>query len=529
MSTGRTLGLAVLLLVSSAMTCPAQVYNSADYVRSLYNKYLHREPSSNELTQWVWAFQKGATLTDAQLAFLSSEDYFSRHARNPSSFVVGVYAEVLNRAPSQAEVTAWVNNLDAFRGDRQKFVREFLKAAQQEVTRREPLPSPAANAQEGQLTVMARLLRDSLEDELGGTPQGRPLSIVSRNLVNASRSLELAPKSPPQAASQAFQNVQLALTALENEFKAVRFSAPNSNAYYDRYARLFGSMSGSVAPTPLPPTSSAPPSIPPGGLDARLYNDVLRANTALASDTQQLLYLLRSMINPDGFSKQLLRDVEFFYAQVDGLEHALRVGMPMGEVRSSILRMRALAGGITQTLSQNVPLGQTVGRWNTVAEDLQELGELVGVSIGLAIDPYQPVLYNAPTYNQFPYAVQRPQPPQAPRTTIPTIDQAVAHLNAFVVSLNRFVPYAPQVVGIQTRARSLRLSLLQLRQEAATDANPRTVQTRLGEINQLLQVLAASWQQTVSASRLAAAPNLNEVTQAVQKLSQSYASGYALY
>ena len=137
---GRISVLAGLLLLSSAPASTAQVYNSADFVRSLYQRYLNREPSSNELTQWVWAFQKGTTLTDAQVTFLSSEDYFVRQGRNPNTFMTGLYGEVLNRAPSQAEVTAWVNNLNTYRGNREKLVREFLKAAQQETAQRAPLP-----------------------------------------------------------------------------------------------------------------------------------------------------------------------------------------------------------------------------------------------------------------------------------------------------------------------------------------------------------------------------------------------------
>ena len=524
MPSGRTSWAALLLLATSATTCPAQVYNSADYVRSLYNKYLNREPSSNELTQWVWAFQKGTTLADAQVAFLSSDDYFARHARNPNSWVAGLYAEILNRAPSQAEVSAWVNNLNAYRGDRQRLVREFLKASQQELTQRKPLPASGTAAREGQLTVLARLLRDSMEDELGGTQLNQRLSIVSRNLVNASQSLELTPANAPAAYAQAYQNARMALAAVENEFGSVRYSAPNSSAYLDRCVRQLGSMSGSaLQPGALPPPNPAQPAIPPGGLDVRLYNDVLRAITVLSSDTQQLLYLLRSMINPDGFYLQMLRDVEFFYSQVDALEHVLRVGMPVADVRSDVLRLRALAGGITQTARQNAPLGQVVQRWNVVTQDLQQLGDLVGVSMGLAIDPSQPVLYNSPTYNQFPYAVQRPQPSQAPRNAVATIDQAVARLNAFVVGLSRYLPYAPQVAGVQKQARTLRLSLMQLRQEVSTGANPLTVQTQLGQVNQLLQVLTASWQQTVDATRLAAAPDLKEITLAVQQLNQMYA------
>ena len=106
-----------------------------------------------------------------------------------------------------------------------------------------------------------------------------------------------------------------------------------------------------------------------------------------------------------------------------------------------------------------------------------------------------------------------------------TIDQTVANLNAFVVSLNRYLPYAPQIVGVQTRARSLRLSLMQLRQEAATGATPQALQARLGEVNRLLQALTATWQQTVSATRLASAPDLRDITLAIQQLNQMCSAG----
>ena len=112
--------------------CPAQVYSSADYVRSLYHKYLNREPSSNELTQWVWAFQKGTTLADAQVTFLSSDDYFVRQARNPNSFVTGLYAEVLNRRHPGGGGGLGQES-PAAPGQREKLVRQFLQAAQQDV------------------------------------------------------------------------------------------------------------------------------------------------------------------------------------------------------------------------------------------------------------------------------------------------------------------------------------------------------------------------------------------------------------
>ena len=157
---GRISWLACLLLVSSTPASTAQVYNSADFVRSLYQRYLNREPSSNELTQWVWAFQKGTTVTDAQVTFLSSEDYFVRQAQ-PEYIRDRSVCGSAQPHPSQTEVSAWVNNLNAYRGNREKLVREFLKAAQQETSQRAPLPpassTPAhdAQARDGQLSASA--------------------------------------------------------------------------------------------------------------------------------------------------------------------------------------------------------------------------------------------------------------------------------------------------------------------------------------------------------------------------------------
>ena len=100
-------------------------------------------------------------------------------------------------------------------------------------------------------------------------------------------------------------------------------------------------------------------------MDAGLYNEILRMNTALSSDTQQLLYVLRSMFNSDEYHKLLLRDVEFFYSQVDAFHHSLRVGTPVAEVRTYVLRLRSLAGGISQTTAAERPgrrCGAAVGR-----------------------------------------------------------------------------------------------------------------------------------------------------------------------
>ncbi len=526
-----SLWLAGLMWLVPALTIDAQVYNSADFVRSLYQRYLQREPSSNELTQWVWAFQKGTSLTDAQVTFLSSEDYFVRQGRNPSALITGLYTEVLNRAPSQAEVTAWVNRLNTYRGDRERLVREFLTAAQQETAQRAPLPQSGAGervvpAQEGQLSATARLLRDALENELGGTQQGRQLSLISRNLVNASLSLEQTPRGSSDLFAQAYRNVHQTLSALEDEFQSVRFSAPNSSAYLSRFLSVFESLEGAPPPIVAPAHPAGSGGVP--GMDVALYNEVLRLNTALSSDAQQLLYVLRSILTMDELYKQLLRDVEFFYSLIDAFHHALSTRTTVPDVRAYVTRLKAAAVGISQTMRAAVPAGGVVQRWDVVNWDLQQIGELVGMSAGSVIDPGLPVLFNSPTYSQLPYQVHRPMPTRIPQRMVQAIDQAVAHVNAFVVGFNRFLPYYPQVPALQTQARTLRLALIQLRQEAAGEAGARQQQTRLNEVNQLLESLNRNWTQIINASRLGNAPDLSEVNLAVQRLNQVFLSGYAV-
>ena len=509
-------------------TGSAQNYNSAEYVRGLYYKYLGREPSTDELTQWVWAFQKGTTLADAQQTFLSSEDYFTRCGRNPNTLVAGLYTEILNRVPTQAEAASWVGNYNTFRGDRQRLAREFIKAAQLELNRRQPLQLPATTPREGQLSVTASLLRDALEDEVGGTPQGRQLLLMSRNLVNASRSFDSLPVNAVPAREQAYRDVGAAVSALQGAMGTAVYSAPSSGAYLDRFLQIYRSQPG--FPAYPGGSSSAPsyrPSVPSDAMTDRTYNAVLQANTALSSDTQQLLYMLRNAPPGDLGSQQLLRDVEYFFSQVDALDHSVGVGSSMSDVRSRVMRMRSFAGGITQTIRQVRPTTQIVGRWNMVTQELQQLGSIVGVSMDTAIDPYQPVLLDMPTYSQFPYSVQRPRPPQVPYSMVPTVDRAVGEMNAFIVGYNQYLPYEPQVASLQAQARALRMTLLQLRQDLSSNADSRTTQKRMAQVNQQLQTLTTNWQRILAATQLTGTPDLLQVTLAIQQLNENLPAGSA--
>lgn len=529
---------AVLMLLAAGCLPPAanaQVASSADQVRSLYLKFLNREPSSHELTQWVWAFQKGLSLTDAQATFLSADEYFARYARNPSSYVAGLYADVLNRAPSSSEVGAWVERLNvAFRGDREKLVREFLAAVERDAAQRAPLPTappasappqPALPAREDQLVALARLARDAVETELGGTAQGRQLELLSGNLVASASQLARVALSTSGDAPQAYQDVRAARTALDQGFRPVQIAAPIATTYLDRFDRLLVTLPVAASlPAALPAAPSVAPAVgtssPPR--DVQWYQDVLRAHQLITRDSEQLLYVLRSMDSPDAFHGQLLRDIEFFSSQLDALDQALRWNAPAAEVRARVLRLRVLGAGVSELMRQGAPAGQVLQRWNIVTQDLQQLSDVAGLGLGAAIDPGAPVLFNAPTYYQLPYQVQRPAPPRVPADALPMIDQTVAQLNAFIVGFNQFLPYYAEVPGLQGHARRLRLLLLQFRQELAAGGVAQGLKTRLTEINQALDTLVASWKQAIQATGLKNAPEISDILISLQKANQVF-------
>ena len=88
-----------------------------------------------------------------------------------------------------------------------------------------------------------------------------------------------------------------------------------------------------------------------------------------------------------------------------------------------------------------------------------------------------------PRPTRMPYQVRRPVPARNLDQVTPTIDQAVGHLNAFVVSLGRFVSQSPRVPALQAEARGLRLTLIQLREGVMEGMPARQIDTSLAEID----------------------------------------------
>jgi subtilisin family serine protease len=75
-----------------------------------YMLLLHRHVDSTHLRQWLQVFQSGGTELDVLQGILTSSDYSALHASN-TSYVTGIFNDLLGRAPTAAELAAEVQKL----------------------------------------------------------------------------------------------------------------------------------------------------------------------------------------------------------------------------------------------------------------------------------------------------------------------------------------------------------------------------------------------------------------------------------
>jgi hypothetical protein len=93
----------------------AVVLNSAEYRQRLltdfYSTFLHRPISAAEVSFWAPAFASGMTDEQIEAQILASPEYFALGNSSNSSWINRVFNEVLGRAPSGAETSAYLTLL----------------------------------------------------------------------------------------------------------------------------------------------------------------------------------------------------------------------------------------------------------------------------------------------------------------------------------------------------------------------------------------------------------------------------------
>lgn len=94
-----------------------------------FRQYLGREPRAQELYVWEAHLARGGTLADAQLQILSTPEFYYQSQANDAEYVRRMFEMVTNREPSQQEVSQWLGRLNYYNRMRPDVAREFLASA----------------------------------------------------------------------------------------------------------------------------------------------------------------------------------------------------------------------------------------------------------------------------------------------------------------------------------------------------------------------------------------------------------------
>ncbi len=88
---------------------------SAEYrsrlITGSYQQYLGRGPDGAGLAQWLVLMNRGLTIQEMERGFLASDEYYGRAGGNARGWVAALYRDVLGRAPSASETSAWTSTL----------------------------------------------------------------------------------------------------------------------------------------------------------------------------------------------------------------------------------------------------------------------------------------------------------------------------------------------------------------------------------------------------------------------------------
>ncbi len=129
-----------LLVESTATAYPGGggFANQRDQIAQIstwFREYLRREPRAQELYVWEAHLARGGSLTDAQLQILSTPEFYYQSNANDGEYVRRMFQLVTNRQPSQQEISQWLTRLQYHNRLRPEMAREFLAMAKGQASR----------------------------------------------------------------------------------------------------------------------------------------------------------------------------------------------------------------------------------------------------------------------------------------------------------------------------------------------------------------------------------------------------------
>jgi hypothetical protein len=105
-------------------------------VEGWYQLYLNRAPDPTGVRDFVNQLSRGASPEEVQASIIGSDEYFRLHGSRPASWIVGMYADVLNRSARRDEINNWLAMYQRLGGSREQTALEFLRTARAELNQR---------------------------------------------------------------------------------------------------------------------------------------------------------------------------------------------------------------------------------------------------------------------------------------------------------------------------------------------------------------------------------------------------------
>lgn len=483
-------------LLSTVATSP-----EANTIRGWYRDYLGRDPGP-DLSALVNLLRGGMSPTDLQATILGSDEFYSQKGRDPQTFVRETLQAVNWSEPSYADVQRWTDRLNQLRGDRFALAREILVGTQPQGQ-----VSPVGDVAT-RLVSAARLANETIDFEIGGTPQGRQAKLQAQSLVDAANQLQQASAYRSGDNSRELANVDRAYQALQATLSNPPGTAPSAAGVVRRIGSMLADARGiGGGYSSTYPTSSYPqypgatlPSTPIGGYgnsQQQLLDQIAAARRAAES----LIQTLTSQSYQNYSYNVVLRDLDTLASRLASLDPLVRSGAPRDRVSLEVQglvdsgeRIRAQLG------TDRLPYAARL-YWQSLDSSLMLLRDSAGV---------------LPTAS----STTLLRPTALHENLIPLLDQATMQIDVFLAGIQPLIYSVADVPSIQADVRSLRNRVFQMRQQAGAGQPASLLKQTLSGMVIDYHDAFNRWNRVVSTSAMISPARLSSVGETLNRVEQ---------
>lgn len=509
---------------SSPMYAPPTALNStvqspeANTIRGWYRDYLGRDVGQ-DLGALVNLLRGGMSPTDLQATILGSDEFYSQKGRDPQTFVRQTLQAVNWSEPSYADLQRWTDRLNQLRGDRFALAREILLGSQPQ----------QQNGQSGEvvarLASAARLAQETIDFELGGTPQGRQANLQAQALLDAANQAQQVAFSRTGDAGLALANADRAYQALQLTLSNPPGTAPSASAVVRRIGTMLTEARGSIGTgytaggygspgygspgygstlpnNPYP--GSTPPGAPIGGTYGygSTQQQWLDQISAAQRAAESLIQTLTSQSYQDYSYNIVLRDLDTLASRLANLDPLVRSGASRERLAWEV---QSLGDGAERIRSQlgtgRLPYSARL-YWQSLDSSLALLRDSVGVA---ASNAGSTTLLRPTTLHE---------------SLLPLLDQAAAQIDVFLAGIGPLVYSVPDVPAIQADGRSLKNRVILLRQQAGGGQPTSVLKQTLSGMVIDYQDAFDRWNRTVATNRLSTPARLSSVGETLNRVEQ---------